>query len=387
MFDVNSQPEEIKKILNYTATDKFFISLYLEVDASKITKKDYLSKLNSMIIEKKAEIEKNPSINNSSKKALFELFSKIKDYFDDYFRPEDVKTVLLFVSEDGKWVAVKLPVNIKSKIIVDPKPHTQILRTLINTTVKYGILEIDREKAQVYLMQLGEITEGFAAFISNVPPRVKYRREGSDRERQQWGKIEVKLNHFFKIINDELALAAKEGKFDKLILAGRKDIVSKFKNYMNSDLQSRYIGSITPDFSFSPQSLKESAVKLINQVEATYKNEMVNKLIEEYKPTEWGVVGLEHTLNYLMFDQVRVLIYEIGFEFPGYVCEKCNFMTVKEQSSCPYCGGKLVYYNDITDEIIETALNQGCELLGVSKNQKLKDAGSIGAILRFKITA
>ena len=146
MFDVNSQPEEIKKILNYTATDKFFISLYLEVDASKITKKDYLSKLNSMIIEKKAEIEKNPSINNSSKKALFELFSKIKDYFDDYFRPEDVKTVLLFVSEDGKWVAVKLPVNIKSKIIVDPKPHTQILRTLINTTVKYGILEIDREK-------------------------------------------------------------------------------------------------------------------------------------------------------------------------------------------------------------------------------------------------
>jgi peptide subunit release factor 1 (eRF1) len=387
MFDVNSQPEEIKKILNYTATDKFFISLYLEVDASKITKKDYLSKLNSMIIEKKAEIEKNPSINNSSKKALFELFSKIKDYFDDYFRPEDVKTVLLFVSEDGKWVAVKLPVNIKSKIIVDPKPHTQILRTLINTTVKYGILEIDREKAQVYLMQLGEITEGFAAFISNVPPRVKYRREGSDRERQQWGKIEVKLNHFFKIINDELALAAKEGKFDKLILAGRKDIVSKFKNYMNSDLQSRYIGSITPDFSFSPQSLKESAVKLINQVEATYKNEMVNKLIEEYKPTEWGVVGLEHTLNYLMFDQVRVLIYEIGFEFPGYVCEKCNFMTVKEQSSCPYCGGKLVYYNDITDEIIETALNQGCELLGISENQKLKDAGSIGAILRFKITA
>lgn len=387
MFDVNSQPEEIKKILNYTATDKFFISLYLEVDASKITKKDYLSKLNSMIIEKKAEIEKNPSINNSSKKALFELFSKIKDYFDDYFRPEDVKTVLLFVSEDGKWVAVKLPVNIKSKIIVDPKPHTQILRTLINTTVKYGILEIDREKAQVYLMQLGEITEGFAAFISNVPPRVKYRREGSDRERQQWGKIEVKLNHFFKIINDELALAAKEGKFDKLILAGRKDIVSKFKNYMNSDLQSRYIGSITPDFSFSPQSLKESAMKLINQVETEYKNEMVNKLIEEYKPTEWGVVGLEHTLNYLMFDQVRVLIYEIGFEFPGYVCEKCNFMTVKEQSSCPYCGGKLVYYNDITDEIIETALNQGCELLGISENQKLKDAGSIGAILRFKITA
>jgi len=88
-----------------------------------------------------------------------------------------------------------------------------------------------------------------------------------------------------------------------------------------------------------------------------------------------------------MLDQVRVLIHEIGFEFPGYVCEKCNFMTVKEQPSCPYCEGKLIYYNDITDEIIETALNQGCELLGISENQKLKDVGSIGAILSFKISA
>lgn len=387
MFDVNSQLEEIKKILNYTVTDKLFISLYLEVDASKITKRDYLSKLNSMIVEKRTEVENNPFIDKSSKKALFELFLKIKDYFDNYFKPEDVKTVLLFASEDGTWVEVKLPVNINSKIIIDPAPDTQILRTLINTTVKYGILEIDREKAQIYLMHLGEITEGFAAFISDVPPHVKYRREGSDRERQQWGKIEVKLIHFFKIINDELASAAKEGKFDKLILAGRKDIVSKFKNYMNSDLQSRYIGSITPDFSFSPQSLKKGAAELINQVETEYKNEMVNKLIEEYEPTEWGVVGLENTINCLMFYQIRVLIYEVGFEFPGYICEKCNSMTVKEQPNCPYCDGKLIYHNDITNEIIETALKQGCELLGVSENQKLKDVGSIGAILRFKLSA
>ena len=386
MFDINNQSEEIKRILDYVATDKLFISLYLEVDASKITKQDYLSKLNSMIVEKKSELEKNPSINNISRKNIAELFTKIKNYFNDYFRPEFVKTVLLFAGEDNTWVEIKLPVNIKSKIIIDPKPHTQVLRTLTYNTVRYGILEIDREKAQIYLMYLDQIQEGFAAFISEVPPQVKYRREGSDREKQQMGRIEVKLNQFFKIINDKLLKLFRDGKIDSLILAGIKDIALQFKNYMDSSIQARYIGYITSDTPFSPQSLKENASKLINQVESEYKNSQVEKLLDEYVPTEWGVTGAANTIKYLMLDQVKILIYDTDFEIPGYVCEKCSYMNISEQPSCPYCDGKLIYYSDITDEIIETAHNQGCELVEVKENQRLKDFGSIGAVLRFKIS-
>ncbi len=386
MFDINNQSEEIKKILNYTSTDNLFISLYLEVDASKITKQDYLSKLNSMIVEKKSEIEKNPAISNLSRKNIIELFSKIKNYFNDYFRPEFVKTVLLFAGEDNTWMEIKLPINIRSKIIIDPKPHTQVLRTLMDSTIRYGILEIDREKAQIYLMYLGQIREGFAAFISEVPPQVKYRREGSDRESQQMGRIEVKLNQFFKIINEKLLSLFREGKIDTLILAGTKDIALQFKNYMSSGIQSKYIGYITSDTPFSSQSLKENALKLINQVETENKNNIVEKLLGEYIPTEWGVIGAENTIKYLMLDQVKILIYDSDFEIPGYVCEKCGYITINQQAGCPYCDGKMIYYNDITDEVIETALNQGCELIEIRENQRLKDAGNIGAVLRFKIS-
>ena len=385
MFDINNQSEEIKRILDYSSTENLFISLYLEVDASKITKQDYLSKLNSMIVEKKSEIEKNPSINSKSGKNLIELLVKIKNYFNDYFRPEFVRTVLLFAGEDDTWIEVKLPVNIKSKIIIDPKPHTQVLRTLIDNTVRYGILEIDREKAQIYLMYLGQLQEGFAAFLSEVPPQVKYRREGSDREKQQMGRIEVKLNQFFKILNEKLMSLFREGKIDNLILAGTKDIALQFKNYMSSGIQSEYIGYITSDTPFSPQSLKENALKLIIQVETENKNNIIKKLLEEYIPTEWGVAGAENTIKYLMLDQVKILVYDSDFEIPGYVCEKCGYITINQQPACPYCEGRMIYYNDITDEIIEIALNQGCELVEISENQRLRDSGSIGAVLRFKM--
>jgi len=361
-----------------------FISLYLEVYASKFTKQYYLSKLNSMIVEKRPEIEKNPLIDNVSKKKINELFIKIKNYFDDYFRPELVKTVLLYAGEDDTWIVIKLPVNIKSKIIIDPKPHTQILRTLTNNSVRYGVLEIDREKAQIYQIYLGQIREISDTFISEVPPKVKYRREGSDRERQQMGRIEVKLNQFFKLINDKLLSLFRDGEIDTLILAGIRDIALQFKNYMSSSLQSKYIGYITSDTPFSPQSLKGNALKLINQVETEQKNNMIDKLIDEYIPTEWGVCGAESTIRYLMQDQVKILIYDIDFEVPGYVCEKCGYMTIKEQVNCPYCEGNMIYYSDITDEIVEAALDQGCEVHDVSGNQRLKEIGNIGAVLRFK---
>ena len=386
MLDINNQSQDIKRILDYVSTDKLFVSLYLEVDASKITKPDYLSKLNSMLVEKKSELEKSKTISNASKKNITELLSKIKTYFNEFFRPEFVKTILLFAGEDGTWLEIKLPVNIKSKIIIDPKPHTQVLRTLINNTVRYGILELDREKAQIYLMYLDQIQEGFAAFISEVPSQVKYRREGSDRERQQMSRIEIKLNQFFKLLNDKLLTLFREGKIDNLILAGIKDIALQFKSYMSSSLQPKYIGYITATTPFSPPSLRENASKLINQVETEYKNSVVEKLLDEYIPTQWGVAGAENTIRYLMLDQVKVLIHDTDFEIPGFVCEKCKYMTVKKQTSCPYCDSQLIYYNDITDEIIETALNQGCELIEIKENLRLKNSGSIGAVLRFKIS-
>ncbi len=387
MFDITNQSQDIKRILDYVSTDKLFISLYLEVDASKITKPDYLSKLNSMLVEKKSELEKNKEISNLNKKNIADLLSKIKTYFNEFFRPELVKTILLFAGEDGTWLEIKLPINIRSKIIIDPKPHTQVLRTLINNTVRYGILELDREKAQIYLMYLNQIQEGFAAFISEVPAQVKYRREGSDRERQQMSRIEVKLNQFFKLLNDKLLTLFREGKIDSLILAGIRDIASQFKNYMSSSLQPKYIGYITSTNPFSPLSLKENASKLISKIETEYKNNIVEKLFDEYIPTQWGVAGAENTIRYLMLDQIKTLIYDTEFEISGFVCEKCNYMSIKKQASCPYCDSQLIYYNDITDEIIETALNQGCELIEIKENIRLKNSGSIGAVLRFKISA
>jgi hypothetical protein len=45
------QDEKLNKIINYVPDESLVASVYLMVDGGRTTKKDYLTKINSMIIE------------------------------------------------------------------------------------------------------------------------------------------------------------------------------------------------------------------------------------------------------------------------------------------------------------------------------------------------
>ncbi|GEM_PF-1131070 len=376
--------KELQEILNYSSTDELVVTLYLLVNPKKTTKQNYTTELNSMIVEKKAEIEKNENYTKSQKKGVFESLENIKNYINEFFIPGLGKTILLYAYSGKILNIVELPFDLKSRIIVDPKPHTQILRTIISSTPKYGVLVLDREKAQLFTVYLGDIKEYLEAFVSEVPPKVNYRSQLAFREKNILSRIEEKLHHFFKYINEKTLFHQRSGKFDYLIVAGRKDLVPQFLNYLHSFLQQKYIGSIFAEPDESPHTIKEKVKNLIENFERRQKDSLVDKLIDEYNTHGIGVLGIEATVKALMMEQAKQIIYDSDFQTDGYVCKNCNYISLKKDESCPYCGGEMFYYNDVTDEIIEYALKQGCELIEVVGNQRLIEAGKIGAVLRFR---
>ncbi len=385
MLDTKNLSEDLKKVLNYNEVEKFVISLYLPVDSLNYMKQEYTTRLNSMIVEKRANIEGDANYSKNQKKNIIELLDKIKNYINKSFIPGSTKTLLLYAGEGGLWIEVKLPFSLTGKIIIDPKPHTKVLRSLLSSVIRYGILIIDREKAQIYSVYLGEIDEYLGAFISDVPPKVNFRRQAAFKEKNILSRIEEKLHHFFKSVDESTLELLRQGKFDNLILAGRKELLSQFKNYMHSFLQQKYIGDILAEPDDPPHIIKDKAEALIRRFETDFKNDLIDRLLDEYNPNRMGVLGVEAVINSLMLEQVKTLVYDVGFHTGGYVCGGCGFLTIAERAECPYCKGKLIYYSDITDEIIEVALDQNCEIFDVDGNQRLIDAGGIGAVLRFTL--
>ena len=385
MLDSSSKVKGFEVILNYVPTEKLVVSVYLLVDRSRIAKKGYQTKLNSMIASSREKLEADVNFEKSRKKEIFEIFKRMEFFVNEKFKADSTRTLVIFSSGDGLWEEFRIPIIMRSKIIIDPKPYTQNIRSLINNSKRYGVLLINREKAQIYSVYLGGINEYLAAFISDVPSKVNFRSQAAFREKKLLGRLEEKLHHFFKLVNDKTMELFKEKKFDYLILAGRKEIIPNFSNYLHSYLQSRHIGSIDaePDSNIPLISIK--AQKVIDGFENKTKNDLVDRLIDEYNPNGIGVLGIDATIKSLLVEQIRILIYDRQFTHNGYICNSCRYLTLEYKDRCPYCGGELVFYNDIVDEIVEDALNQGCEIVDIEGNKKLIMAGSIGAVLRYKL--
>jgi peptide subunit release factor 1 (eRF1) len=373
----------LEEVYGYTSPGNHVISAYLLVDGLRTSKKGYLSRLNSMMKEKKTWLDESSDIDKSQKKKVASALNKVKAYLSEKFKSDSTRTVIIFASTDGFWREIRLPFILRSRIVIDPKPYVQNLRAYLGNYKSYGILLIDREKAQIYSAYLNEIREYLAAFISDVPSRVNYRSQSVLREKKILSRHEEKLHHFFKIINDRTLELFRERKFDYLILAGRNKVISGFNNYLHSYLQSKYIGKIDAGPDSSINSIKSKAMEVINVFELKNKNKLIDDLIDEYNPNRLGVLGIDAVIKALIRDQIKILIYDRNFSQSGYVCRNCNYLSASPIESCPYCGGQLVFYNEIVDEIVENALDQGCEIVDLEGNERLKKAGSIGAVLRY----
>ena len=129
----------------------------------------------------------------------------------------------------------------------------------------------------------------------------------------------------------------------------------------------------------------EKAKKIINDFENDNTSALISRLIDELEPQGLGVLGLKKTIDALLSDNIKTLVYLEDYTARGYVCPACGFLTLKLAQKCPYCENLLLNFNDIVDEIVESALNQGSEIVQVKEHEKLKDSGKIGAILRYKL--
>lgn len=376
---------DFDEILEYSSTDELIISTYLLVDGARTTKKGYLSELNSMIAKTKDNIELASGFEKSRQKNIFNTLDKIKNYVSDSYKRENEKTLLIYAGTNSHlWKVYKLPIILKSKIIVDPKPNTQSLRSFLSNYKKYGVLLIDREKAQIYQVYLGKIREYLAAYISEVPPKVNFRFESGLREKKILGKIGEKLHQFYRTLNENIFDFFKDNKFDYLILAGRKKIINEFKNYLHSYLLAMVIGTFEEELSVREQAILDKANKIIGDFEQDNLNNAIDKLIDDLEPRGFGVLGLKKIIDSLMANNIKTLIFMEDYIARGYTCPACGYITLKLQEKCPYCDNELIHLNDIIDEIVESALNQGSEVLPVKENEKLKRHGKIGAVLRYK---
>ncbi|MCX5800050.1 MAG: hypothetical protein NTX17_01475 [Candidatus Eisenbacteria bacterium] len=358
-------------------------SLYLDLSSLKFTTKDAEIVLKGMMKERKHAIEKS-SFGREAKLSLADDFEKLSKYVTTELDRRGAKGIAIFASSgSGLWNAYPLPGPVTNLLIVDRDPYIRPFTMLLDQYKRYCTVLVDRERARVFAVCLGEI-EDHSQIFDEVPGKVKASGWGGYEERRIERHIEDHVHRHLKNVADVTYEFLRNRKFDRLIIGGQAEIVPEFERLLHSYLKERVVAKISVDASIPLDEALKRTMQVDKEIEERSDVELVRKLVESAKGGGLGVLGLRATLGALRRSQVHTLVLEMGYVADGVVCDNSRFVGIDEQE-CPLCKAKTRSVADVVEEAIRETLRQNGKVVHVGVSTALETEGRIGAILRFAL--
>jgi peptide chain release factor subunit 1 len=135
-------------------------------------------------------------------------------------------------------------------------------------------------------------------------------------------------------------------------------------------------------FANSKEILKK-AEPLLNDYEKKKETDDIEELMTRAMKNENAVLGVENVLHALQEGRVMKLVVLQDFKESGLSCRQCSYLSIQNISRCPFCNGDMQDQKYLVDLIAQRAVEQGAFVEVASENRKLREAGNIGAFLRF----
>jgi peptide subunit release factor 1 (eRF1) len=171
----------------------------------------------------------------------------------------------------------------------------------------------------------------------------------------------------------------------RVVLAGNAQAVSELFRLMPKTFRGRIAGSAVMRGNASEQEILESTLALARRAERVQELEKVDRLLTAAAKADKAVVTVPRTLQAFNEDRVRELVYAEGFSAAGGVCETCDVMFASDDVNCEICGIPVKSADDLVENTVAVALTAGAAVEQVRgpAAEKLRNAGGIGAFLRF----
>ena len=354
-----------------------YTSVFLSVNPVTNPKGEYFVAFRNLV---KAEIDK---LDSAGQKLVKEDIKKIETYIKS--GKTEFKKALAIVSSvtSDIWEVSHFSVPLKNHVVIDKTPYLKPLASILEQYHSYAVALVDREHARLFGIQLGEIYEHTELFTPDIPRKHKKGGwQGRDENRFR-RHIDVHVHFHLKDVVKHLEELLKNGEANHLILGGSEESVVLFSKMLPPPISAKIAGTFAADMHAGDDEILEKSMRAIKGVEKGYEESLVDELITRANKNGSAAMGIEDVLMQMQSGNIHRLIYLEGFNASGLKCPSCNFLTVQTMEICPYCNTSLEKIGHLIDFAVQKAIDQGAEISAVSENGKLKEVGSIGAILRY----
>lgn len=280
------------------------------------------------------------------------------------------------------WRVERLRVPVRDHLAFEPAPDVAPLLELFDEYERYAVALVDKERARLFTVFLGEIEES-DAFRDFVPG--KHDQGGWSQARYQ-RHHEAHVYWHLKRVAARLAELARRQRFDRLVLAGPEEAVSELRRLLPRPLARRLAAVIRAEMTASDQEILEATLAVEQRLEREVEEQLVATLLDQAGPGGRAVVGVAPTLEALALDAVQTLVVAPQ-SLEGRECARCGRLEAGAGGPCRACGGETRPVHDLVHRAIERAHAQAARVEvvhGDIARRLLEVAGGLGALLRYR---
>lgn len=367
--------EQVDQLLAFTGNEQPVLSLYLNLEPARQLRRSYRIVVEDLVKDLERRLEEHD-------RAAFEREVARVQRFLESAQPQGKGLALFSCTPRNFWQVYPLPVAVADRLSLGPLPYVQPLLDVLDEYERYVVALVDKEKARLFTVYLGEIEEERDLF-DVVPGKHK---QGGWSQADYQRHHEVHVHWHLKRVAEELARLLRRRPFDRLVLAGPEEATSELRRLLTRPLAMRLVGSFPAEIFASEAEVLEQTLAIERQVERETEERLVSEVVELAGNGGRATLGLSATLEAIWLGRVEKLLVAEGARSPGAECASCGRLEPGAPTACPVCHGTMVLLEDVVERAVERALDERgrVEIVHGEAATRLKQAGEgVGALLRF----
>jgi len=271
-----------------------------------------------------------------------------------------------------------------TQLFIDRHFHLKPLAHLLGAVPLVGVVLVDRHRARIFDLRLGELSEREDLFHP-VPRRGRSDGfagyDGGHAQR----RVEDEVRQHFKNVADTLKELLEKGVFEKWILACQDVHLSLLDPQLHSYVREALIGRFNADLGHATRDeIRSHAGEILEKWHTKRRQDLVNETLSHARSHSRGATGLRRVLRSLEQGEVQTLLIGEDFQSHAVECSGCGHIDAHLVSFCPACGRATQEIVDVGEAVLPRIINQDIELFYVKDNPEFDRVGNIAALLRYR---
>ncbi len=288
-------------------------------------------------------------------------------------------------SAQDVWREYEVPPTLPgTQLFVDRHFHLKPIAHLLGASPLLGVVLVDRHRARIFDLRLGELTEREDLFHP-MPRRGRgdgfNGYEGGHAQR----RVEDEVRQHFKNVAETLKDLLDRGVFEKWILACQDAHRPLFEPQLHPYVSQALIGRFHADLAHvTRDEIRTQAQQIVEKWQGHRRRELVEQAMSQARSNARGVTGLRRVLRSLELGEVQTLLIGENLQAHAVECSGCGHIDAHLVSHCPVCGRATQEVVDVGEAILPWVVRRDIETFYVKDDSEFDKVGNIAALLRFR---